>query len=91
MAEKNSRPRIDKSLSSSVHELIKKSWDCDPNKRPTFETISHVLKTEYQEMMNVAEPGKESRSQHLMDSSIRSFEGMLTNIRGSRRSTRRKS
>lgn len=90
MAEKNTRPRIDKSLSSRVHELIKDSWDREPKKRPTFERISLLLKTEFEEKMNEADPekGKESRSQHLMNTSTRSFEGMFTNIRESRHSVK---
>lgn len=81
VAEKNSRPRIDKSLSSRVHDLIKESWDRHPNKRMTFERLSLLLKTEYEEMINDTEPGIVSRSRHLMDSSIRSFEGMFASSR----------
>ena len=87
MAEKNSRPRIDKSLSSRVHDLIMESWDRDPNKRVTFERLSILLKQEYEEMIHDAEPGTVSRSLHLINTSIRSFE-MFTSMGESCRSLR---
>lgn len=77
MAVKNKRPRIDKSISLRVQELIKESWDPNPNKRPSFERLSQLLKVEYDGILNNNEPGKLSRSMHLMDTSVRSFEDIL--------------
>lgn len=72
VVEKSYRPSMDSSLSSRMKELIKESWDPDPKKRPTFDRISLLLKTEFQEV-SMEEDKSGTRSERMLGASMRSF------------------
>lgn len=72
VVEKNFRPPIDRTLTPRLQEVIKECWDPDTKKRPTFDRIALLLRTEYQELS--IEGDKEmTRSERLIGQSVRSF------------------
>lgn len=64
------RPSIDGAVAARPKDLIKEAWDQDPNRRPNFDRISLILKSEYYDNSCPSE----SRSERLMTSTMRSMK-----------------
>lgn len=63
------RPSIDGAVAARPKDLIKETWDQDPKKRPNFDRISIILKSEYYDSTSELE----SRSERLSNITMKSI------------------